>query len=111
MNEQAKGGYPLEEMDAALAVGTVAPEKLNDYLLLRSRQIRQGSWVTTLDELGIDYKKVKEVMQSKTIEQLTAQNNKLAEELGIAEGSVVLITNNRIFKAFDINQDLLQKMF
>ncbi|MBN3041162.1 MAG: hypothetical protein JW867_08530 [Candidatus Omnitrophica bacterium] len=111
ISKDASKVYPLEEVKVALAVGRTYPDKESNYISLRIEQINQSSWVTTLDELGIDYKKILAESRSQDMDKLLEENSKLIKELGIGEGNVILINNNKIFKAFGIDEKLLKKMF
>ena len=78
---------------------------------MRYEQIKTTSWVTTLDELRIDYKRIQKLLRSQQIEKLRQENDALAGELNVGAGNVILIANNKIFKAYDINADELKGMF
>jgi len=108
----AKGrDYAEEERDVALAVKELFARKANEYLLLRMEQITKTSWVNTLDGVGINYKRIQRLLRSKKMDSLRQKNSSLARELGVKEGNVMLIKNNRIFKVFDINAAELKQMF
>lgn len=103
--------YADEELGVALAVKELFPQKINEYLLLRAKQIAKTSWINTLDEIGINYKKVQQLLRSTKMETLRQKNSELSKALGVREGNVILIKNNRIFKVFDVNADELKQMF
>jgi hypothetical protein len=107
---QQEFNYAGEERDVALAVKEAFPEKINDYVLLRSKQIKSRSWVNTLDELKINYKAIQRVLSSKKMEELRDNNNSLIDEIGVKEGNVILINNNKVFKVFDIDPEDLKTM-
>ncbi|MDP2923231.1 MAG: hypothetical protein Q8O30_05865 [Candidatus Omnitrophota bacterium] len=109
--KESAAGYPEEELKMALAVKKLFPEKFFDYLMLRIKDIKKTSCTDSLGALGLDYKKIMELSKSKDIEGLVKDNNKLAQELGVAEGNVLLINNNRIFKVFQIKGEDLKKFF
>lgn len=100
-----------EEVKLALAVKKLFPEKFFEYLDKRLKDIKSIYWVELLDELGIDYKKVKELAKSKTADELLRDSVKLTEELGIGEGNVLLVNNRQIFKVLQIKSEDLKKLF
>jgi hypothetical protein len=108
--EQEGLNYASEEIDVALAVKDLFLEKFSQYILLRSSQIKQTSWVNTLDKIGISYKKVQRKIRSKKMDSLRSKNDEFTKEIGIFEGNAMVITNNRIFKVYDIDFDELKEM-
>lgn len=105
------GGYPEEEIKVALAVKKLFPEKFGAYLIQRLKNIRNTSCADSLGALGLDYKKIMEFVKSKNMESLLKENAKLAQELSVSEGNVILINNNRLFKVFQIKAEDLKKFF
>lgn len=108
---QAVEGYPQEELKVALALKKLFPEKFTGYLTQRLKDIRSASCIDSLTALGLDYKKVIEFSKSKDMESLIKENTALAEEIGISDGNVILINNNRIFKVFQVKAEDLKKFF
>jgi hypothetical protein len=51
------------------------------------------------------------LVKSKEMEKLIKENDKLINELGVTDGNVLLINNNRIFKVFQIKKEDLRKLF
>ncbi|MBU2101957.1 MAG: hypothetical protein ABH865_07110 [Candidatus Omnitrophota bacterium] len=98
------------ETKLALAIKKLYPTKFNEYLTQRLENIDNLYWVEILDNLGIDYKKVKELSRSRDADILMRENTKLAEELGVTDSNVFLINNQKIFKIFKIDADELLKL-
>jgi len=110
-DNQGKGAYPKEELEVVLAVAKMYPKKLNDYIGDRILSIKRTSWISTGDDLGIDYKRIKQVINSSEMNSLITKNAALAKELKVRDGNVILIKNNRIFKALNINPKELENFF
>ncbi len=104
-------GYPQEEKTIAYAVKKVFPNKFPDYLIARFKDIKNKSYVQSLETCGIDYKKIMKAADSKEVANLILQNDKMMEDLNITSGNVILVNNNRIFKVFEINPAQLEKLF
>ncbi|MEI8350486.1 MAG: hypothetical protein WCI77_10095 [Candidatus Omnitrophota bacterium] len=104
-------GYPEEELKTALALKQLYPDKFVSYILSRLKNIKNSSSIQTIDELGLDYKKIKNILASEKIEQLRKENNLLIEAVGINDGNVILINNNRVFKVFQLKKEDLAKFF
>ena len=111
ISDKAKTGYPDEEIKAALAIAKVYPQKYNDYISRRTETIKNVSWVNVLNELGLDYEKIKEVLYSEQINELLEENFRLAKELGVEVGNIILVKNNRIFKIFALSEEGLENLF
>lgn len=104
-------GYPVEEVRIAYAVKKVAPEKFIDYIKTRLKDIAKTSWPNTAEALGINYKKLQEIENSKDITRELENNDKLVISVNVTSGNVLLINNTMIFKAFKINEKDLEKLF
>lgn len=103
--------YCEEETKIALAVKDVYPDKFFEYVHLRSQNIKKISWINTLDEMGMDYNRIKKVFKSKNMEKILKKNSILAEELGINQGNVLLINNNRIFSVYGLKLEELKMLY
>lgn len=106
-----KTDAPKEEIKIALAVKKLYPAKFHDYLRGRLQTMDSIYWMEILEKLGIDYKKITALAKSRDGENLLKENNKLGEELGVADGNVLLINNRRIFKVFTISAEDLMTFF
>jgi hypothetical protein len=104
-------GYPEEEMRIAFAIKRAFPAKFPNYLKLRLGDIKNTSYLATIEKAGIDYKKIKGLLKSKEIDKMVEENNKLLKELNVNYGNVLLINNNRIFKVFKIRDEDLKAFF
>jgi len=104
-------GYPEEEIKTALALRYVYPDRFLDYIFLRLKNIKDSSVMQTIDELGLDYKKVKNILASEKIEQLRKENDALIGAIGINDGNVLLVNNNRVFKVFQLKKEDLATFF
>lgn len=102
---------PNEETRVALCVKKVQPDKFAAYVLSRVNNKKTTPWIDTLEEMGIDYKKVKPLLKSPEMESFINKNNKLAKEIMVTEGNVILINNTLIFKVFEIRKEELKKFF
>ena len=111
ISDKAKTGYPEEEIKAALAVSEVYPQEFSNYISRRIETIKSESWISVLDELGLDYKKIKEVLHSEKIDRLFEENFELAKDLGVTQGNIILVNNNRIFKIFTLDTKDLKNFF
>jgi hypothetical protein len=104
-------GYPLDEVKIALAVKKLYPEKIFAYITRRLIGIKNIYWIDSLEDLGMDYKKIEGFAQSKDAETLLKEDASLARELGIEEGNVLLVNNNKVLKVFRIKEEDLKKLF
>ncbi|MFH1771931.1 MAG: hypothetical protein ABH872_03865 [Candidatus Omnitrophota bacterium] len=104
-------GYPQEEIKVALAVKKAYPKKFLDYISGRLVNIQSVSWVDTVEDSGIDYKKIKKEIKKDQVFKDFTSSQKIAKELGVNQGNVILIKNNRIFKVFAIDQSELAGFF
>lgn len=109
--EDKTASCPKEETRAALAVRELYPDKFNDYVYRRIMDIKNTSWITTVEAEGLDDLKIRDLMASSVMDKLNDSNERLANELEIKYGSVILIQNNRIFKVFDISKEELSSFF
>jgi len=100
----------LEELKRIMAVKKLYPKKFFGYLLRRLSSLGDTWWMLAMDELGIDAERIKKLSSSGRIEKMLIKNTALARELGIYEGVVVLINNNQVFRAFNINDEALAKI-
>ncbi len=104
-------GYPQEEVKAALAVQELYPEKAPDYVNWRIENINNLSWVNALSIFGLEYQKIKKLMDSQQMEKLLQENSALGEELTIRVGNVILVNNHRIFRVFAVDDTGLKSFF
>lgn len=111
ISDETKTGYPEEEVKAALAVRKVYPQKYSDYISRRIDTIKSASWISILDELKLDYGKIKEVLHSEDINKAFEKNFELAKDLGVVRGNIMLVNNNRIFKIVTLNKKDLKRFF
>ncbi len=109
--KQEGAAYPQEEVNVALAVQRVYPDRLIEYIRRRIEEITRSSWIRTLDALGMEYEKIKDFMDSDEINKAIADNNKLIRQISVSDGNVILINNRRIFKVFNINEGEILKFF
>jgi hypothetical protein len=111
VSPKVKYGYPHEEIKAALAIREVYPDKFNRYLNLRINNIRKVSWVNSLEELKGEYEKIRGLLKSQLISRLLEENSKLARELGVRDGNVILVNNRMIFKIYKVDIKALRELF
>ncbi|UCC94508.1 MAG: hypothetical protein JSW40_06765 [Candidatus Omnitrophota bacterium] len=103
--------YSGNEMRVALAIKKLYPDKFLSYIFSRLENINTFYWMEPIEELGMNFEKVKKLATSAGIERLVKKNQTLVDELKIGEGNIVLIKNNRIFKAFQLEPEELKKFF
>ncbi|MCK9615497.1 MAG: hypothetical protein M0R48_08340 [Candidatus Omnitrophica bacterium] len=111
LSEKNVYGYPKEEIQIALAVKKVAPDKFLEYLAKRLSDIKNTSWTDSLEAVGIDYKKIKGTAKSKVVDRMIEDNNRLISELNVNYGNVILVNNNKIFTVLKIKTEDLEKIF
>lgn len=111
ISPQGSAEQNRENIKLALAVKKLYPAKFFDYLLIRLKNFHSIYWVDTLDKLGLDYKKVRNLAKSNTIEEALKENEKMLQELGITSGNVLLINNRRIFRVISIDAEELKQFF
>ncbi|MBU1367657.1 MAG: hypothetical protein KKB89_03405 [Candidatus Omnitrophica bacterium] len=113
ISRKFKGQHPEAEINIALATRKLYPRKFFTYLEERLTDINITgiSWPESAAEAGINYKKIKKFVKSKMTEQLFAENQEFLKELEISEGNVILINNNRLFRAFAVNKEELKEFF
>ncbi|MCP4653661.1 MAG: hypothetical protein GY858_09835 [Candidatus Omnitrophica bacterium] len=104
-------GYPHQEINTALLVKKLYPDKLFSFLRHRLINIKDVSCSDSLESVGIDAAKIKESNDEATLSELNKENYSFIEEIGIKAGNVVLVENNRIFKIFTPDQEVLKKLF
>ena len=111
VSRNQKAPYAQEEADVAIALGRIYPGRLREYIKLRTENINDESWITTLDKSGVDYTRIKRFTASKKMKRDLKKNNSLIEELKMRDGNVLLINNRMILKVFKIDKDELGKLF
>lgn len=111
ISQDKKIGYPKEEVRVALAIGELYPGELNNYIYRRIKDIENISWIDTAEKEGLSYKKIRELIISPVMSELVSANKRLAEELMVGDGNVILIKNNKIFKVFNVNKEELKGFF
>jgi len=102
--------FELEEIKMILAIKKIYPDKFWSYLFMRLQNIKSSWWPDLMEELNIDYKKVRKLAKSKDIEEIIKRNKILTEELDIKDGVVLLINNVWIFRTFSLNSTDLEKV-
>ena len=100
-----------EEIELALAVKKLYPDKFIDYLIMRFNNRQSLYWLKQMESLGIDSRKVEALIRSKKIKGLINQNNTVIDELNIFSGNVIVVNNNRIFRVFRIDPAGLKRFF
>ncbi len=104
-----KKSAAIEEIKRMLAIKYLYPEKFASYLLKRFEDIKSSWWVNIMDELGIDYRKVKEAIDSGEIDKVINDDYDFSRTLGIATGGFVMLVNNRyIFRVYKIENEVLE---
>jgi len=87
----------VEEALRIVAIEKLYPGKLWDYLVKRFSNIRSTWWQKYTEAAGIDSEKVKLFATSEKAKELLSENIKLANELRVGRGPVILIDNIKIF--------------
>jgi len=100
-----------EEIKLAIAIKKLYPNKFLDYINKRLEKIDDIYWIDILDELGVDYKKIKNFVKLKDMDSLLNDNINVSKELNINSGNVILVNNNKIFKIFEFNYEEFKKIF
>ena len=103
-------GYPEEEIKVALAVKITHSEKFIDYLEQRVNSVKTKGWMTSLEELRINYPRIKEVLDSPIVSELIDDNRVLVDELDVRDGNVIFINNNRMFKIYQADDEILKQL-
>lgn len=100
-----------DETAIALAIKKSYPDKFIPYLTARLENIKSIDWLGAVESVGLDYKKIKELIKPESVKQLLAINNKLNEELSVRNGNIILVNNNRVFKVFKIKTEDLERFY
>lgn len=103
------GKQGLEEVQRMLAVREVYPDKFFDYLIQRFKKIDSSWWPQIMEDLGIDYVKLMEVVDSPKLVKKMEKDANLAEELKIRDGVVILVNNRFVYKVENINEEVLER--
>ena len=105
-----KKSAAIEEIKRMLAVKYLYPEKFTSYLLRRFENVKSSWWVNIMDELGIDYRKVKKTIDSGKIDEIINNDYNFIRTLGITTGSAMLINNRYLFRVYKIEREVLEEI-
>lgn len=105
-----KGRVELEEIQRLLIIKKLYPDKFWGYLMLRIKDIQSTWWPSILENLGIDYKKVKSKVETTDFASWYEADYALAKELGIKDGVTLLVGNRMIFRILRVNKEELKEV-
>ncbi len=107
----AKGGLAeLEEIERLLALKVLYPDKFWSYLTKRLENVESSWWPSILEELGIDYRKIKDFIKAKEGISFLEEEFRLQKDLKINRGIAILVDNKYIFGVYQVNKDDLDKL-
>jgi hypothetical protein len=104
--------YIEDEVRIAQAVKQAYPKKFLKYVTGRLNNIDNIYWIDSLEDVGIKYGRIKNVIKSAKVDKLIEEDSAVAEDLSIgAEGNVIFVNNNRIFTLFGVKKEELEQLF
>ncbi|MBD3246539.1 MAG: hypothetical protein GF333_05955 [Candidatus Omnitrophica bacterium] len=102
--------YARQEAGIARAVQEKSPDKFIPYLLARMNNIDSLYWTDALREIGADPSQIGTAAKTEEITRKIARERNFAKEIGVTEGNVILLENNKLFKTFQIREDQLREI-
>ncbi|MCM8819896.1 MAG: hypothetical protein NC925_03775, partial [Candidatus Omnitrophica bacterium] len=99
-----------EEMKIAFVVKKIYPNKFYLYIFERLKNIDSLYWIEILENLKIDYKKIRSLIISSDVKNLIDKEVELVKQLNIESGNVILINNRRLFRILKVDENELEKL-
>lgn len=101
---------PLDEVKLALAVKKIYPDKLGQYIDLRAKESSNIYWQDSLKKIGVDFEKIKAVAKSAGAGALVKESMELSKQLGVVDGNVMLVENQKVFRVFKVDKEQIKKL-
>ncbi|MCM8787442.1 MAG: hypothetical protein NC935_05235, partial [Candidatus Omnitrophica bacterium] len=103
-NEKIKKFY--EEIKIAFAIKKKYPDKFYLYIIERLKNIESLYWIEVLENLKIDYKKIRSSVVSGELNGLVDKELEFSKQLNINTGNAILINNRRLFRILKVDENV-----
>jgi hypothetical protein len=91
-------------------VEKIYPDELGAYIDLRAKKASDIYWQDSLKKLGIDFEKIKVLAKSDQADGMVKDNMELSKQLGIVDGNVILVENQKVFKVLKVDKEQIKKL-